>query len=266
MSDLVSVIVPYYDSDYLDDCIESIFLQSYRPLEVIIVDDFSKNKPSKYFYNDNSFRVLLLHNSKNLGAGRSRIKGIERASGRYISFLDSDDVWCEDKLKKQISFMVHNNIHMSWSGYTYCNSQLTPLVNYMPPQLSSYPFFITKAFTIGCLTVIYDRKFLNDPSKAELKLRNDYEMWLQLFEQIKDNKELRADVFPFFTGLHRLHNSSLTKSKLKSAFYWWKYLCLSKHKLATRLFCYLCYFIFTIKLRFLNFDRSNESNRLKSLI
>ena len=114
---------------------------------------------------------------------------------------------------------------------------------------------------------IEERENEINSKNAEIgKLRNDYEMWLQLFEQIKDNKELRADVFPFFTGLHRLHNSSLTKSKLKSAFYWWKYLCLSKHKLATRLFCYLCYFIFTIKLRFLNFDRSNESNRLKSLI
>ena len=266
MNELVSVIVPHYNSAYLKDCIDSIFLQSYRPIEVVIVDDCSDTKPINYSYNDDSFNVVLLCNSKNLGAGRTRIRGIQRASGRFISFLDSDDVWCEDKLEKQIKFMIDNDIHMSWTGYSYCNSQLSPMVYYMPPKLSSYPFFITKAFTIGCLTVIYDRKFLKDPQKAELIMRNDYEMWLQLFEQIKDSNELKADVFPFFTGLHRLHNSSLTKSKLKSAYYWWKYLCLSKHFLATRLFCYLCYFIFTIKLRFFNFDKPNDSNHLNSLI
>ena len=112
--------------------------------------------------------LKILRNSKNLGAGKSRIKGIMSASGRFISFLDSDDIWLPDKLSFQINYMLQNTLCLTWSGYIFTNEMLQYKGSYIPNKSSNYLSFITKYFTIGCLTCVYDREYLNDPSNANL--------------------------------------------------------------------------------------------------
>ena len=80
-------------------------------------------------------------------------------------------------------------------------------------------------------------------------MRNDYQMWYCLFSQMRNNPNLLASPIRMVTAIHRVHDSSLTSSKAKAAFFWWKYLGTTNHSFLFKLLCYFCYFIFTIKLR-----------------
>lgn len=265
---LVSVIIPSYNSDvFLCDTLSSIKNQTYRPIEIVLVDDHS-DTPCVSQDLGSGITVKILRNCKNLGAGKSRIKGIISSSGRFISFLDSDDTWMPDKLSFQINYMLENSLCMSWTGYIFANEMLHYKGAYIPNKSSNYFSFITKYFTIGCLTCVYDRKYLNDPSNAYLKMRNDYQMWFSLFSQIRNNPKLCASPIRKVTAIHRVHDSSLTANKAKAAFFWWKYLGTTNHTFLFRLLCYICYFIFTIKLRiFKNKDNSHVQmlNKFTSL-
>ena len=246
---LISVIVPYYNSkEFINFALNSIFDQSYRPIEIIVIDDCSEI-PFCFSGLNDDLNVKIIRNLQNLGAGKSRIIGIQNARGRFISFLDCDDIWLPDKLSLQINYMLDNSLSMSWTGYVFADEKLNFKGTYMPNSSSSYFSFITKYFTIGCLTCVYDREYLTDPSNANLKMRNDYQMWYGLYSQIRNNPKLIASPIKTLTAIHRVHDSSLTANKIKAAFFWWKYLGMTNHSFPFRFFCYICYFIFTLKLR-----------------
>ena len=118
--DLVSIIMPYYKKKkYIKIAINSVIRQTYKNFELIIIyDDGSKedlNFLKKIVKKDK--RIKLFVNKKNLGAGRSRNKGIKLSKGNFIAFLDSDDLWKKNKLKKQIIFMKKNGIDASHTSY-----------------------------------------------------------------------------------------------------------------------------------------------------
>jgi glycosyltransferase involved in cell wall biosynthesis len=119
MADLVSIIMPSYGTAYfIAESIESVQAQSYTNWELIIVDDCSKDNTDevvKPFLSDQ--RIRYLKNEKNSGAAVSRNRALREAKGRWIAFLDSDDLWMPDKLEKQISFMEKNNYHFSYTNY-----------------------------------------------------------------------------------------------------------------------------------------------------
>ena len=109
---LVSVIIPYFKKkEYFLKSFFSAYNQSLKNKEIIVIyDDENKNELS--FIKDNIKylkNIKLLVNKKNLGAGMSRNRGIKNSKGKYIAFLDSDDIWHKDKLRQQISFMKKNN-------------------------------------------------------------------------------------------------------------------------------------------------------------
>jgi len=112
---LVSIIIPYFKKkNYLLSCINSILTQEYSYFEVIIIDD-ECSKESKLFLEsirkvDKKKRIKIIYNTFNIGAARSRNIGIKISKGNYIAFLDADDLWQKDKLKKQILFMKKKKI------------------------------------------------------------------------------------------------------------------------------------------------------------
>ena len=106
--DLVTVIIPYYKKKkYIAKTIESAIAQSYKNIEIIIIYDNGSDTDLDYIKKLKALdlRIKLIINKKNIGAGKSRNKGIQIAKGKYISFLDSDDLWKKDKLKKQLKIM-----------------------------------------------------------------------------------------------------------------------------------------------------------------
>ena len=110
--------------NFIDQSIQSVLNQTYKKFELLIVyDDFDKEE--LYYlkkFVDSDDRVKIIENEKNLGAGLSRNKGIELSKGRFIAFLDSDDLWSKSKLEKQIKFMTQNNCFISHTSYEIIDS------------------------------------------------------------------------------------------------------------------------------------------------
>jgi len=116
----VSVIVPYYKKkNYIKKTINSIKLQSYKNLEIIIIYDDEDIEDFKMIKNiqRSDDRIKLIINKKTLGAGMSRNIGIQKARGKYIAFLDADDLWKKNKIQLQLNYMIKNNLEICHTSY-----------------------------------------------------------------------------------------------------------------------------------------------------
>lgn len=111
----VSVVIPFYSNKaWLQEALDSISCQSYKNIEVIIVNDGSKEDLDDIHFRGNEIKV---YSQENKGAGAARNVGILNANGEYIAFLDSDDLWHPDKLEIQLDFMMKNSIICSHTDY-----------------------------------------------------------------------------------------------------------------------------------------------------
>ena len=121
---LISVIIPYYQKKkYITSSINSVLKQSYKNLELIIIYDDSNHEDLIILKNlrKKDKRIKIFINKKNIGAGLSRNRGIKLSKGKFIAFLDSDDLWLPNKLKKQIFFMKQHKIKISHTSYYIIN-------------------------------------------------------------------------------------------------------------------------------------------------
>lgn len=183
MNDLVSIIMPSYNSEqYIKASIQSVLSQSYSNYELIIVDDCSKDKTVEIIKSFNDSRIKLYINEKNGGAAISRNRALKEARGKWIAFLDSDDIWVPDKLEKQIKFMESNSYDMTYSDYRIYNKGIWEDVIRTSPnkmtlrKLYNYCYFST-------ITVIYNKDVVGLVEIADLKKNNDYAMWFQVLEK-----------------------------------------------------------------------------------
>lgn len=184
--ELVSIIMPSYNTaNYIMNSIQSVLNQTYKNWELIIVDDCSSDDTLKLLSNLNDARIKVLVNEKNSGAAISRNKALKAANGKWIAFLDSDDLWESNKLEKQINFMEQNDYHFSYTKYKEIdsNSEPTGVVVSGPKIISKHKMF--NFCWPGCLTVMYDRKKVGLIQIADIKKNNDYAMWLQVSKKEK---------------------------------------------------------------------------------
>ena len=183
MNDLVSVIMPSYNcGEYVEETIRSVQAQTYQNWEIIFFDDCSSDDTMKRVSSmgaeDNRIRVF--QNNENNGAAVSRNKALREAKGRWIAFLDSDDIWEPTKLEKQIKFMEENDYVFSYTGYQEIDehSQLKGVKVSGPKHVTRAGMY---AFCWpGCLTVMYDREKIGLIQIADIKKNNDYAMWLKV--------------------------------------------------------------------------------------
>lgn len=111
MNELVSIIMPSYNTaSFISKTIESVLNQTYKNWELLIVDDCSTDDTDEIVSKYNDKRIVYLKNEKNSGAAISRNRALRNAKGKWISFLDSDDLWHPTKLEKQIKFMKKMDI------------------------------------------------------------------------------------------------------------------------------------------------------------
>lgn len=128
MGDLVSIIIPVYNAEkFIEETIESVLAQTYTNWELILVNDCSKDnsveKINKYLSDK---RIKLINNEVNSKAAISRNNGIKVSKGKYICFLDADDKWNREKLKKQVSLMKEKDCAFSFTGYEFANDKCIP--------------------------------------------------------------------------------------------------------------------------------------------
>lgn len=185
MEELVSIIMPSYNTGkYIKDAIYSVINQTYQNWELIIIDDCSSDDTIAIIKQISDSRIVLLQNKINSGAAVSRNYGLRESKGKWIAFLDSDDLWLEDKLQKQIRFMKENEISFSYTSYTEIdsNSNKTGVSVTGPKRITKTGFF--NYCWPGCLTVMYDRDKVGLVQIYDIKKNNDYAMWLQISKKV----------------------------------------------------------------------------------
>lgn len=171
-SSLVSIVVPVYNAEkFIKDTVKTVIDQTYDNWELLLVDDCSTDKSVKIIkeYQQKDKRIKFFSNSKNSGAAISRNKGIEESRGRYIAFLDADDLWEPKKLEKQVAFMQEKDCAFSFTGYEFAGAEGKPNGKkvYVPENLTYKQAL--KNTTISTITVMFD---MNKLSKSDIYMPN----------------------------------------------------------------------------------------------
>ncbi len=183
MSDLVSIIMPAYKAEaYIGASVRSVLAQSYTNWELIIVDDCSPDNTVNIINQFSDSRIRLLVNEQNSGAAVSRNRALREAKGRWIAFLDADDLWLPEKLEKQLKYMTAHSYAFCCTDYRTClNGEWLPYIITCPDIIDKTKMYnYCYCFTS---TVIYDRNVIGLIQIANLKKNNDYAMWLQAVEK-----------------------------------------------------------------------------------
>ena len=209
---LVSIIIPYYKKkDYIKKTINSILKQTYEKFEIIIINDepgeLSKNILS--FLKKKDSRIKIINNKKNIGAGKSRNKGINIAKGKYIAFIDSDDLWKKNKLLKQIEFMRKKNIEISHTSYEIIDDDLVTRGT-RQAKLMNYKELI-KSCDIGLSTVIIKKSLIKNLRFPNLKTKEDYVLWLEIAKKGKTIHALNTKLTQWRKSKNSLSSSVVRK-------------------------------------------------------
>ena len=178
--ELVSIIMPTYNcARFIRESIDSVLAQTYTNWELIIVDDSSTDNTAEMIANFNDPRIHYLRNEQNEGAALTRNKALRAAKGRYIAFLDSDDLWHPDKLERQIAFMEQNGYAFTYHEYTEIDESSNPIGIYVSGKKHVRPFDMYCCCWPGCLSVVYDAKNIGLIQIPDIRKNNDSAMWLQ---------------------------------------------------------------------------------------
>ena len=210
--ELVSIITPYYKKKkYIELTINSVLQQTYKNFELIIIYDDQNKEDLNLLKNltKKDKRIKLYINKKNLGAGESRNKGIKLSQGSLIAFLDSDDLWTRNKLKKQIFFMKKSLVDISHTSYHIINSD-NKIIGSRRAKDMNYKLLLSSC-DIGLSTVIMKKEIITNKIKfANINTKEDYVFWLKI---TLNNKKIFA-LKNKLTKWRKLDNS-LSSSKLQ---------------------------------------------------
>jgi teichuronic acid biosynthesis glycosyltransferase TuaG len=209
---LVSIITPSFNSaKFIAETIQSVQNQTYQHWEMIIVDDCSTDETVSVIQEiaNKDGRIHLFQLSKNAGTGIARNMALEKATGKFIAFLDADDLWKPEKLDKQLDFMKVKKLPFTFSFYDCINEAGEALNRRIeaPLNLSYAKLFFCNY--IGNLTGIYDASYFGKIPVSPLRKRQDWIMWLTVLKKIQF-----AQPVPESLALYRIRENSISASKL----------------------------------------------------
>lgn len=213
MNELVSIITPSFNSEkYISEAIQSVINQTYKNWELLIVDDFSSDTTSSIVkrFQITDTRIQFVRLDKNSGAGVARDAALQLAKGRYIAFLDSDDIWKPEKLEKQLAFMKQENQPFTFSFYDCIDEDSKPLNRRVgaPNPLTYKQYFFCNY--VGNLTGIYDANYFGKIAISSFRKRQDWILWLTIIKKIRSTKPV-----PESLAFYRIRKDSLSTSKIK---------------------------------------------------
>src|SRR5690554_5302137 len=188
MNNLVSIITPTFNSEkYIQQTIQSVQNQTYQNWEMIIVDDYSSDATVRIIEEIaiQEPRITLIKSDRNSGTGIARNKAIDKAKGRYIAFLDADDLWKPRKLEVQIEFLQKENAYFTFSFYECIDengNSLNKAIKAPNPLRYSQLLFCNY---VGNLTGIYDTNFFGKIPMSSIRNRQDWIHWLTILQKIK---------------------------------------------------------------------------------
>ena len=180
---LVSVITPIYNAEkYLADTLNSVFAQDYKDIEIVLVDDYSKDDSAKIIseFQKNHPEIVYFLQEKNMGAGAARNKALELARGQYVAFLDSDDIWMPDKIGRQIKLMKEKKSPFSYTAIEMMNEKGETTKGKRKLRESCDYKYLLHNTIIATSSVVVDRNVLGDFRMPLRRGGQDYATWLML--------------------------------------------------------------------------------------
>jgi glycosyltransferase involved in cell wall biosynthesis len=220
MTPLVSIIMPAFNAELtISETVFSVLCQDYSNFELIIINDHSVDRTPfllDYFKNSDS-RVSVFENKRNQGVANARNIGIENARGRFICFLDADDIMLQGSLRKRIQFSLKNNYPVVFGSYMRLlpNGKLKSVKTQFKVSFSD----MLKRNHIGNLTGMYDSKLIECKFQKNIR-HEDYLMWCELIKVAK----FAYSIGPEPIGIYRVSCKSLSGNKIKSAIWHWNVL------------------------------------------
>lgn len=161
MDELVSIIVPVYNVEkFIGETMDSVAAQTYPHWELLLVEDGSSDRTAEiiqdYIREKKENRIRLIAQPENMGAARARNRGLQEARGRYIAYLDADDLWAPEKLERELAFMKEKGAAFAFTGYEFAdeNGKGTGKIVRVPETLS-YRQALSNT-TIFTTTVMFD--------------------------------------------------------------------------------------------------------------
>ena len=202
----VSVIIPVHNSEnYILECINSVINQTYKNLEIIVVDDKSTDNSVNLIKSIKDKRIKLIELNVNSGAAIARNKGIEASTGDYICFLDSDDYWKLKKIEKQVKFIKDKAF--IYSEYLYLRKNKTHIARV--PKSLTYKQLL-KNSAIFTSTVMLNMKYLNkeDIYMPNIRIGQDYGAWYKILKKVNIAYGMQEPL-----SIYRVGNKSLSSNK-----------------------------------------------------
>ena len=216
---LVSVIIPYFKKkNFIKKTINSIKNQTYKNLEIIIIYDDEDHSDLKFIKKLKNVddRIKIIVNKKSFGAGRSRNIGINMSKGKFIAFLDADDLWKKNKIELQLKYMIRNNLEISHTNYEILNPQKKNLKIMKAKVIDNYKNLLFSC-DIGLSTVMLRKKLISKNCQfPNLKTKEDFVLWLMI---LKKNVKI-GSLDKNLTTWRKLNNSlsSSVLQRLKDGF------------------------------------------------
>lgn len=214
MHPFVSVIMPAYNAEkYIEGAIRSVISQTYTDWELLILDDCSTDRTAEIAARLAVIdpRIRLMRNSRNMGAARTRNRGLDLAKGHWIALLDSDDVWHEKKLEKQIRKAEETGADIIYCSYSIMGENADHMSDFIVPESTSYSDML-KESVISCSTALVRQSILPHHRFPTGCYHEDYAFWLELLRSgctAAAAKEVLAD--------YRVVKGSRSSDKLRSA-------------------------------------------------
>ena len=205
----VSIITPCYNSSkFLQQTVDSVLNQTFTDWEWLITDDKSTDNSVEIIRKVNDERIKLTVAEKNGGAGHARNLSLEKASGRFITFLDADDFWEPNFLEEMVSFMKKENAELAYSNYSRCDENLIPKIDDFKADKNVSFNNLLKTCRLSLLSSMYDSQRVGKEFFPERSKREDHVMWLNLLKKIPVGKPL-----PKTMAKYRMHASSISRKK-----------------------------------------------------
>lgn len=205
----VSIITPCYNSSkYIEETINSVMNQTFDDWEWIITDDQSTDNSVELIKNHNDSRIHLIIAQQNSGAGHARNLALQKAQGRYITFLDADDFWEPNFIAEMVNFMKKENAEIAYSNYARCNEQLDPVLEDFKADKEVTFNNLLKTCRLSLLSSMYDSQRVGKEFFPENSKREDHVMWLNLLKKISVGKPL-----PKTMAKYRMRENSISRNK-----------------------------------------------------
>lgn len=183
---LVSIITPSYNcAKFVEETIQSILSQTHTNWELLFQDDCSTDNTKEIVvkYAEKDSRIKYECNAYNSGAAITRNNALRRAKGKWIAFLDSDDIWLPDKLEKQIKFMQNNNYYFSYHEYTEITEDGSDNGVFVSGISKVNCLAMFSCCWPGCLSVMYDNEKVGLLQIKDVRKNNDTAMWLKVVKK-----------------------------------------------------------------------------------